>query len=257
MNLSFITRRAGLMLFSLPLGALILGADCTIALPGFGGGPAGDEFVTVELINETAYPVDPGLFIEDEFIDNDLLGSDLIRSADIECFSGDLLGVDPILFFAEDDGVASINVPTLEEGFEYDCGDIITFYLRQNSAGTFYVNTTVNDFSIDDFVIVELVNETGNPVDPGLFVEDVFVDTDPIDPATQRIDEVDCFPGDLIGVDPLLLLSADDELASINVPELIEGVDYFCGDVVTFFFTLDDEGVFFVDVAVNDVLLTP
>lgn len=107
----------------------------------------------------------------------------------------------------------------------------------------------------DDFVTVELVNETDFPVDPGLFLEGEFIDNDLLDPLVVRTEEVDCLPGDRLGADAILYLSPNEEVYSDNVPELEEGFEYVCGDVITFFFTLDADGVFFTEVAVNDVFL--
>lgn len=108
---------------------------------------------------------------------------------------------------------------------------------------------------VDDFVTVELVNNTGFLVDPGLFVSGELIIIDPpLDPGELLTLDIDCFLEDVLEVDATLLLP-DADLLAVNVPVLEEGISYLCGDIVTFFFEQDITGQFFVEVAVNDVLL--
>lgn len=96
-----------------------------------------DDFVEVELINDAFDPVDPALFVDgieepifpplepgEIFPDPDLLPLDFPCGVGttIETFA--TLLVDPFDPFFD---VASVNDPFLEEGFEFLCGDLITF----------------------------------------------------------------------------------------------------------------------------------
>ncbi|GEM_PF-1506049 len=114
------------------------------------------------------------------------------------------------------------------------------------------------DVILPDFVTLELVNETPFEVDPGVFINGSQLNTGLLFPAPDELVlDVDCFPGDLIEIDAILLDPFDPafDVLSANVPVLEEGFEFLCGDIITIFYTQDAFGTFFVEVAVNDVLL--
>lgn len=123
-----------------------------------------------------------------------------------------------------------------------------------------------DNFVSDDTVLIELVNITEFPVDPGLFVaedEDDLLDGDfldeeklvEIDPPVQPGEivsvEIDCDEAGAIITDALLLVSDEEEVISDNAPLLLEDLDFVCGDIVSFIFAEDQDG-FFTAVEVND-----
>ncbi|GMV95661.1 MAG: hypothetical protein AMXMBFR83_00330 [Phycisphaerae bacterium] len=121
------------------------GAECNVLLPGGGIFIPIVDSVTVELVNETDYPVDPGLFLDGEFIDNEIIDPLTLRTLDVDCRRGDLLGADGFLYLSPDEGVYSDNVLELEEGFEYECGDVVTFFYTVDDEGVFFLEAAVND----------------------------------------------------------------------------------------------------------------
>jgi len=105
-------------------------------------------------------------------------------------------------------------------------------------------------------VDVQLVNNTPDPVDPGLFVDGVLhVFDPPLAPGESVALTVDCFADTTLQTDALLLGAAGD-FASQTIPLLVEGRDFFCGDAVTFTFVKDAAG-FFTQADVNGILVAP
>lgn len=105
-------------------------------------------------------------------------------------------------------------------------------------------------------VDVELINNSPEYVAPGLFVDGVaYVVDPPLSPGESIVVTVDCFAGTPIEIDAAQVF-ADGTVLSDNVPLLVEGIDYLCGDTVSFFFVEDAQG-FFTQVAVNGALFSP
>lgn len=101
---------------------------------------------------------------------------------------------------------------------------------------------------------VELVNNTPDPVDPGLFVDGIAYLVDPpVASGDSLVLTTDCFAGTTVQTDASLL-TGGGAIPSDNVPLLVEGSDYTCGDRVTFVFAEDAAG-FFTQVLVNGVIL--
>jgi hypothetical protein len=123
----------------------------------------------------------------------------------------------------------------------------------------------------DDLITVELINTTNFPVEPFLYAEednDIELDSDVIRDSNFVDIGEPVFPGEVVQVDflceeigavvvdfPLLLISPNEAIESINGPLLIQELDYFCGDFVSFFFVDDPSFGFFTEVEVNGVLL--
>jgi len=105
-------------------------------------------------------------------------------------------------------------------------------------------------------VDVVLVNNTPDPVDPGLFVDGVLhVFDPPLAPGESVALTVDCFADTTLQTAAFLLDAAGD-FESQTAPLLVEGRDFFCGDAVTFTFVKDAAG-FFTQADVNGVLVAP
>ncbi len=114
--------------------------------------PPPADFVTVELINETDFPVDPGLFVDGlEFVleGDPLLAAGEIVTLEFDCFAGTKLQTDAILL-APEGQILSDNVPLVEEGFEFLCGDVVSFIFIDNGVDPFYTEVDVNgEFVMD------------------------------------------------------------------------------------------------------------
>jgi hypothetical protein len=109
---------------------------------------------------------------------------------------------------------------------------------------------------------LDLVNNTSFEVDPDVAVEDFLLDLGTL-PPLEGTDQpaafdVDCLPGDTLTVEPLLLLTQDTPVLTINGPVgLEEGVDYVCGDIIRLEFSQDEGEAFFTEVFINNVQITP
>ncbi len=150
MSRSSRSRRSAWLFLFLPL-AILAGASGFGCPPIFDGGVIVEDFVTFELINETPFEVDTGIFIDDFLVDfgefNVLLPFEAAPLLDVECIPGDVITIDAILLDPVDPllDVPSANVPVLVEGFDYFCGDLITVFYTQDAVGTFFVDVAVND----------------------------------------------------------------------------------------------------------------
>ena len=108
----------------------------------------------IDLINNTVFDVDPSVFIDDFMLDLGVLapleGSDFPVPFDVDCFPGDTLTIEPVLFQPGGADLLAANGPVvIEEGFEYFCGDIITIEFVQDGTGTFFVDVFVNDVLVN------------------------------------------------------------------------------------------------------------
>jgi hypothetical protein len=141
----------------------------------------------------------------------------------------------------------------LRQGQEYFCGEAVTMYYEPLP------------------VTVELVNSTSNFVDaffwsdPGtLFIpEEVaisenFVDVGPaLAPGDVVTITLECVDAGTFLADADLLLEPVGVLASENLLLLNEGTHFLCGDIVSFYYEVDLDGVFFISADVNDVTIAP
>lgn len=272
MYTSSVRSQAFLLFVCLPPAVLILGAGagCPIEPPG---GVGGDQF-GIDLVNNTSFEIDPGVQVEESLLDLGTLaaleGSDEPVAFDVECLPGDTLTIEPILFLTTDTAVLTINGPVgMEEGVDYACGDIIRLGFSQDAAGAFLVEVFVNDVQISPPGVIgveafglDLVNDTSFEVDPGVHVADFLLGLGTLGPLEGSNVPVgfnlSCFPGDTLTIDPILLLTPDTSVLTVNGPiGLDEGVDYVCGDIIRLGFRQDQTEAFFVDVFVNDVLIAP
>jgi hypothetical protein len=99
-------------------------------------------------------------------------------------------------------------------------------------------------------VDIELINTTVDPVDPGLFVDNSLVVVDPpLAPGETVQLNFDCFAGTTFQTDGTLLTVVP--IASDNVPIAEEGVEFLCGDVVSFLYVDNGVDPFFTRLEVN------
>jgi hypothetical protein len=109
--------------------------------------------------------------------------------------------------------------------------------------GTVFVPVPTPPIEVD-FVDLELVNTSDGSVDPGIFIDGVEQIIDPpLDPGEVVEFTVDCFLGTVVESDAFLFTTSGP-LLSDNAPLLIEGVDFFCGDLISFVYIRDFEGFF-------------
>lgn len=122
-------------------------------------------------------------------------------------------------------------------------------------------------------VTVELINTLpANEVqpffysDPGTldFAEDVMIPANLVDigPPLAPLEGVSltlaCEDAGTFVMDADMYLAPTGQpAASSNILLLQEGVEFFCGDIVSFYYEVDAGGVFFTSVDVNDVYLAP
>lgn len=123
---------------------------------------------------------------------------------------------------------------------------------------------------VDEIVTIELVNTTNFEVDPLLFVhpdetapvnvaaqpEWEFVLDPPLAPGEIAEIDFECFDIGTVVSDRALLLTPGTPVASDNAPVVRWGLDYDCGDFVSFIFVDDPASVFFTRVEVNGVFVT-
>jgi hypothetical protein len=108
---------------------------------------------------------------------------------------------------------------------------------------------------------IDLINDTVFDVDPGVSIDDFVLDLGvlaPLEGSDVPVPfDVDCFPGDTLTIDPTLLQPGGVDVLVANPLVIEEGIDYFCGDIITIDFFQDNTGTFFIDVFVNDQLINP
>lgn len=122
-----------------------------------------------------------------------------------------------------------------------------------------------------DPVTVELVNVTADAVDAFLWADPgtVYVPEDVMRPENFVDPGGLLLPGDIVTVtlecrdagtflaDGDLVLPSGDAILSDNLILLLEGQDFLCGDLVSFYYEVDAAGVFFISADVNDVTIAP
>ena len=120
---------------------------------------SGSGVITVELINDTDFDVDPRIVFDDDsgflarmfpsdLLDTGLLAPGEVLAFDFECDElGLILSDEPDQFVG---GVIYRDFPSaiLERGDEFDCGDLIQFQFLGN-ADSFGVILAVNGFVVD------------------------------------------------------------------------------------------------------------
>jgi len=123
---------------------------------------------------------------------------------------------------------------------------------------------------VQETVDIELINLTDYEVDPFIYIDpdndvsidDLFVEDNffPVEPPLA-VDELATFTFDCADVGTVasdfawMLISDEEAIESDNGPIVTEGLDFTCGDVVSFIF-IDDGVDFYTRVEINGVFLT-
>jgi hypothetical protein len=131
------------VLFVSSVGLLtMMGGQCTIQLPFF---PPPVRVVQVELENRTGARVDPGLLVDGALviIDPPLARGEIVV-LEVDCFRRTTLQTDAWLLVSPL-AIPSENVPLVQEGFEFLCGDVVSFIFAEDAFG-FFTNVRVNGF---------------------------------------------------------------------------------------------------------------
>lgn len=267
MSIAKLLRAAVCALAGSTLLALNMGQGCSIALPG--GSGTQDGFVDVVLVNDSGGLVQPVLYADPRILFD---ANDIMLAANLVDIGPPLVDgeVVTVTFPCEDVGSLLADADAVEladgtlldsillrQGYEFFCGETVTMYYDPIVAPA--------------PVTVELVNATSNFVDPYFWSDpgtlfnpdDVsipanFVDVGPsLEPGEVVTITLDCADAGTFLADGDLLLVPDGALASENLLLLNEGDHFFCGDIVSFYYEVDDVGGFFISVDVNDVYLAP
>jgi len=133
------------------------GSSCNIPFLGPAIGPSGT--VDVELVNTTAYPVDPGLCVDPEellltgsvFRDENLVLVDpAVQPGEIvtltfDCAEIGTVGTDfALLLVSPTEAVESDNAPAIRQDSDFVCGDVISFIFIDEVGGEFFTRVEVN-----------------------------------------------------------------------------------------------------------------
>lgn len=159
--------RASLALTAAAALAGVLGGNCTgltvtgIPLPG--GGTIDINTVTVELVNMTAYPVEPRLFVDPEddswdvddganrvFLDAPIRPGELVRLT-FTCARAGAIETDHAVMlipFHEDE--ESDNDPIVRRHDDFNCGDVVSFIFIDEPGEDFYTRVEVNGRFVKD-----------------------------------------------------------------------------------------------------------
>lgn len=148
------------------IAAGVLGGNCTgltIDIPLPGGGSIQFNTVTVELVNTTAYAVEPRLFVDPEddsfFVDADenrVLVSPPVEPGQtvtltLACADAGAIQTDhAILILPFDEDVESDNDPTARRHEDFNCGGIVSFIFIDEVGGDFYTRLEVNGVFVED-----------------------------------------------------------------------------------------------------------
>lgn len=160
------SRRFAGRVFLMILGGLVMtgamGSRCSIPFP-LPIPP--DPMVTVELVNTTAYPIDPFLYVHpdenipfalliDEF--NLLILDPLLQPGEVvtlgyECEDIGAAVPDRPVMFVGPDAFEADNSPVVRWGRDFLCGDIISFiFIDDIDTGEFFTRVEINDEFLTD-----------------------------------------------------------------------------------------------------------
>lgn len=145
-------------LAGLPLLLVALGSGCDGL--SFGGV---FETLTVELVNETAYPIDPGLYADDDdhtilemniradknLVDVGLISAGSVRRVTLNCDEAGTMMTYRARQVRPGLDVTSENDPIVYADTDFDCHDVIRFIFR-DTGFEFYTRVEVNGRVIID-----------------------------------------------------------------------------------------------------------
>ncbi|MHC4445615.1 MAG: hypothetical protein ACYTF1_12940 [Planctomycetota bacterium] len=144
----------------------VMGGPCELSfIPN--DGISNFDIVTVELVNNTEFEVEPNLFvdpqsniisIEDILIDDNFVDigipvqPDEIVQIDFDCPEiGSVVSDFAFLFISDTEQVESDNGPFLIQGEDFLCGDVISFiYIDEFPDGVFFTRVEVNGEFLED-----------------------------------------------------------------------------------------------------------
>ncbi|UCD27852.1 MAG: hypothetical protein JSV03_12200 [Planctomycetota bacterium] len=143
----------------------VMGGPCDITV--FPEGIISFDAVTVELVNTTAYPVEPYLYVDpDENIfsaaqiindENFVLLDPPVQPGEIVQLSfdcdmiGSIVSDHAWLLLSDLEAIESDNGPLLTEEEEFQCGDIISFiFIDEGPGGAFFTRVEVNGRFVED-----------------------------------------------------------------------------------------------------------
>ncbi len=122
--------------------------------------------VTVELINETDYPVDPGLYVhpdanvsDDAQLINDETWIDIgeplapleMWTSDFDCSeTGTVVSDFAWQYLSDEEYITSANGPLVRRGYDFRCGDTISFIFFNTTGGGFYTEVQINGVTLTE-----------------------------------------------------------------------------------------------------------
>ncbi len=151
---------------------LLGGVALTFAVAGSMGQGCGGFFlppvavdppVGVGIVNTPRFPVDPMIypppsnqiaFIEDVVLPENFVDTGTIPPAstvgfDLDCAIAGTIYLDyPEMLLSPTEAVLSATAPFLQDGFEYVCGDLVTFTFYDDPTVGFFTEVTVNGLLI-------------------------------------------------------------------------------------------------------------
>jgi len=123
--------------------------------------------VTIELVNTTAYPIEPNLYVDPEddiwfltqlitdenfvFFDVPILPGEIVQIA-FDCSDiGSVISDHAFMFITENEYIQSDNGPFLVGDEDFGCGDIISFiFIDEGPDGDFFTRVEINGEFLED-----------------------------------------------------------------------------------------------------------
>ena len=143
----------------------VMGGPCDITV--FPEGIITLDSVTVELVNTTAYPVEPNLYVDPQ--ENIFTTSNIVTDENFVNFGipiqpgeivqlaldcdeiGSIISDHAYLFVSDFELIESDNGPLLIEEDDFECGDIISFiFIDEGIGGEFFTRVEVNGRFVED-----------------------------------------------------------------------------------------------------------
>ena len=100
---------------------------------------SGEGTVSVRLVNETFFIVDPRLILNGALQRTGPVGPAGEKTVGVDCAPDAVLTMDPILLISAANVQVSLNTPQLQQGIDYNCGDTVTIVYHQRVDGFLFV----------------------------------------------------------------------------------------------------------------------
>lgn len=142
------------------LGTACSGLSIDLPLPG--GGAITFNTMEIELVNTTAYPVEPRLFVDpddDAFIvdeeENRIrivppVNPGEVFAMRLPCADTGSIQTDHAVLITALDLVESDNDPTVRKYTDFECGDTVSFIFIDEIGGDFFTRVEVNGVFVED-----------------------------------------------------------------------------------------------------------